>query len=126
MHVLDEAVQIHPNAWWWVKADGCDLISGLAESTKGVWHGDVDLNDGDLKKQYDVYQNRLLEVGSIKMRSDRVALCAQLTSHANAIKKDMEFLRTGIYVSYMYSGTPQCGLPEMQKPLYSGHFFCII
>lgn len=45
--MLDEAVQSHPNAGWWVKkADGTDLVSGLGESIRGEWSGDVDLNDG--------------------------------------------------------------------------------
>ena len=32
--VLDEASRTHPNVWWWIKADGCDLVEGLGESTK--------------------------------------------------------------------------------------------
>ena len=43
--VLEEAAHAHPNAWWWIKADGADLLSGLGESVKGEWSGDVDLND---------------------------------------------------------------------------------
>ena len=46
--MLDEAAKHHPNPWWWLKADGCDITSGLAESMRGVWTGDVDLNDGGL------------------------------------------------------------------------------
>ena len=49
VHVLDEARKHHPNAWWWVKADGCDLVSGLAESVSEIWHGDVDWNNGELE-----------------------------------------------------------------------------
>ena len=49
-HVLDEGAKHHRDSWWWVKADGCDLISGLAESTRGIWSGDVDVNDGALDK----------------------------------------------------------------------------
>ena len=49
VHVLDEACKHHPHAWWWVKADGCDLVSGLAESVSEIWHGDVDLNNGELE-----------------------------------------------------------------------------
>ena len=46
----------NPNAWWWLKADGCDLVKGLKESVKLQWSGDVDLNDGCLQKQYDEYK----------------------------------------------------------------------
>ena len=49
VHVLDEVRKHHPNAWWWVKAGGCDLVSGLAESVSEIWHGDVDLNNGELE-----------------------------------------------------------------------------
>ncbi len=34
---------MHPNEWWWTKADGADLVSGLGTSVKGIWSGDVDL-----------------------------------------------------------------------------------
>ena len=48
--VLDEGAKHHRDSWWWVKADDCDLISGLAESTRGIWSGDVEVNDGALDK----------------------------------------------------------------------------
>lgn len=46
--MLDEASKHHPNTWWWLKADGCDVVSGLAESMRGTWSGYVDLNNGDV------------------------------------------------------------------------------
>ena len=52
-------LQSHPTAWWWLKADGCDLVKGLKESVKLQWSGDVDLNDGQLQKQYEEYVSRL-------------------------------------------------------------------
>ena len=53
MSVLDEAAKLHPDTWWWVKADGVDLVCGLGESMRGIWsaHGDVDLADGSLQKE---------------------------------------------------------------------------
>lgn len=57
--VLDEAAKTHPNSWWWLKTDGCDVTEGLMESTKLVWNGDVDLNDGKLLQQYEAYRTRL-------------------------------------------------------------------
>ena len=39
MEVLREAKRVHPDAWWWVKADGCDIVGGLKES---IWSGDID------------------------------------------------------------------------------------
>ena len=38
---LDEAAQAHPESWWWLKTDGCDIVKGLKESTKLQWSGDV-------------------------------------------------------------------------------------
>ena len=57
--VLDEACRTHPNAWWWIKTDGCDLVSGLCESTKLEWSGDIDLNDGQLQKMHENYRQYL-------------------------------------------------------------------
>ena len=34
--VFAEAAACDPDARWWVKADGCDVVKGLCESTKGV------------------------------------------------------------------------------------------
>ena len=40
-NVLDEGAKHHRDSWWWVKADGCDLISGLAESTRGICYAQL-------------------------------------------------------------------------------------
>jgi len=32
--VLDEAAKQNPDAWWWIKADGCDINKGLKESSR--------------------------------------------------------------------------------------------
>ena len=48
--MLDDAYRSAPNTWWWVKADGVDVVKGLCESVRGVWSGDVDLNDGKLEQ----------------------------------------------------------------------------
>ena len=29
---LEEAHKIHPASRWWIKADGCDIVSGPGES----------------------------------------------------------------------------------------------
>ena len=50
---------VHPDSWWWVKADGVDLVPGLGESMRREWSGDVDLNDGSLQEQYNAYIQRL-------------------------------------------------------------------
>ena len=70
-----------PNATWWIKADGCDVIASLEESMDLAWNGDVDLGDGEcqqLHNQYLLQQSELqhltltsLEKGAIK----RSVLC---------------------------------------------------
>lgn len=49
---------VHPDSWWWVKADGVDLVPGVGKSMR-EWSGDVDLNDGSLQEQYNAYIQRL-------------------------------------------------------------------
>ena len=50
--VLDEVVNHHPDTWWWLKADDCDIVKGLAESMNEIWSGDINHNDGNLERQY--------------------------------------------------------------------------
>ena len=73
-----------------MKADGCDLISGLAESTRGIWSGDVDLNDGALDKQYQEYNSRLLTIKNLK--SSNANLINQLDDQVQQLKINMELL----------------------------------
>jgi len=39
-----------------LKADGCNIVKGLKESTKLQWSGDVDLANGALEEQYKAYK----------------------------------------------------------------------
>ena len=80
--VLEEATCAHPNAWWWIKADGVDLLSGLGESVKGEWSGDVDLNDGSTQQLYKSYRKQLDFLDGISVKVDDCNL-----------KRDIEMLR---------------------------------
>ena len=93
---MNEAAKFHANTWWWLKADACDLVSGLLESMRGVWSGDIDLNDGGLDKQYENYKGRLSCIQSLKIRdaSDRDGLHTQLNTIAQQVKDDLQFLHT--------------------------------
>ena len=84
----------HPTAWWWLKADGCDLVKGLKESVKLQWSGDVDLNDGQLQKQYEEYVSRLESV----KKAGLVPECAsnELTHILEDITKDLQYVQSGI------------------------------
>ena len=57
--VLDEATSVHPNSWWWIKADGCDLVSGLTGSVSGEWSGDINLNPEVLEKLFKEYKEHI-------------------------------------------------------------------
>ena len=59
MATLDEGVRLLPDAVWWLKADGVDVLPGLGESVRKQWSGDVDLNDGQVKHMHDAYLKRL-------------------------------------------------------------------
>ena len=93
MNVLDEAARCNPDAWWWLKADGCDIVKGLKESAKQQWSGDIDLNDGSLQKKYESYIKRLemAEVVGKNMGNARKDLADVL----NDINKDLEFIQSG-------------------------------
>ena len=94
---MDEAHRTHPNAWWWVKADGCDLVSGVCESTKLEWSGDVDLNDGDLQKLYEVYRRRLAFIVGVGV-GDRVTpalIVDDLSTCSHQLAEYMLFISKG-------------------------------
>lgn len=97
--VLDEAARSCPNSWWWLKADGCDLVKGLKESVKLQWSGDVDLNDGDLQKQYSEYKNRLQSVERAGLVQDNA--CADFKSILQDLTKDLEFIQSGKIYTYV-------------------------
>ena len=67
--MLDVAASVYPNSWFWVKVDGVDVVAGLVESLRLQWSGDVDLNDGELSKQYQLYRSRLAFVGALTSTS---------------------------------------------------------
>ena len=95
--MLDEAARHHPDSWWWLKADGCDVITELSKSTRGVWSGDVDWNDGALQDQFKLYKDRLSRVTDIKLSNDRERLLRQLAAIAHELQEDLVYLHTGIY-----------------------------
>lgn len=45
--------------------DGCDLVSGLQESVRLQWNGDIDFGDGDIQLMHNMYLSRLKRVDMI-------------------------------------------------------------
>ena len=39
MAALDELVSLNPNAQWWIKGSGTDIVKGLCQSVSGQWSG---------------------------------------------------------------------------------------
>ena len=99
MNVLDEAAKHNPDAWWWLKADGCDINKGLKETAKLEWSGDVDLTDGSLIVKYTNYR-KFLEM------AENFGLCdgnivQELDDVAANINEDLELLQAGMYLGDM-------------------------
>ena len=91
--MLDEAARTHPGSWWWIKADGADLVSGLGESVTGVWSGDVDLTDGALVRARKLYDQQLQFMGQLgKHNTDSTAIAQDLTKAESHFCDDVEFI----------------------------------
>ena len=83
--------------WWWIKGDGCDVVKGICESTKGEWSGDVDLNDGSLQRLYQQFRGRLqwTEGIGLQQRSNRDTIKSDLNVAMQHSLNDMEFIQAG-------------------------------
>lgn len=89
--MLDEAAEMHPNSWWWIKGDGVDLQSGLGESMRKKWSGDVDLNDGKLQEHYASYMEELSFIQNLDV-TDRKKLLEDLCSVSANTVQHLEFV----------------------------------
>ena len=57
-----------PKGRWWIKADACDIKSGIRESMEHKWSGDVDMGDGQVEKQHKAYIERLEYITEITQK----------------------------------------------------------
>ena len=62
---------------------------------KGIWSGDVNLNDGELEKQYKEYQDRLSLIMSLELSPNHGEFLGQLTSVLRQLKEDVVYLLAG-------------------------------
>ena len=97
--MLDEATSVHPNSWWWIKADGCDLVKGLTESVNREWSGDVNLYPEALEKLFTEYKERVkfLDGLELKDRVSSVTVQGDLVTVKEQIINDIKF-RSGRYL----------------------------
>ena len=66
------------------------MLKGLKESVKLKWSGDVDLNDGQLQKQYEEYLNRLESVKKAALVPERAS--SELTHILEDTVKDLKYV----------------------------------
>ena len=83
---LDQLKQT--NGRFWIKIDGTDIKTALMESARRVWNGDIDMNDGELKKLRERYENHLTDVDKFS-KSGCQDLQINGTKLINMFKNDM-------------------------------------
>lgn len=84
---IEQAAAQLPGSRWWIKSDGCDVVSGLMVSMKNMWNGDVDFSDGLLQKQYSDYLKRLEFIDNLSV-CDEIMLISNLQNVAVQLKED--------------------------------------
>lgn len=92
---MDEVLAVAPEGTsWWIKGDACDVVSGLGESVKGVWSGDVDVNDGKLQLLYEQYCNRRKSASLLGCPNpaDREAVIKGLCEEKKNLETDLDFI----------------------------------
>ena len=102
---IEEAHRVHPSASWWVKADGCDIVSGLEESVRLEWNGDVDMGTGELQVMYQDYMGRLERIRSMRDRGIQDSLRVLLHEKVD-LTEDLDYISQG-KTSFIHS-TAKC------------------
>ena len=83
MATIDHAVEVHPEAKWWIKADGCDIVSGLEESVRLEWNGDADYVTEAVQELYHMYRTRLSAIDMLCMNQSIVDRRPALKVHVH-------------------------------------------
>ena len=94
--MLKKLAAVNPNARWYIKGDGTDVVKGLWESVSGEWSGDMDLNDGKLSQLYKESQDRLAWVKCIGIGNITTEqIKEQLTKALEDNSGDLAFVTSG-------------------------------
>ena len=98
MLLLDAASNSNPGAYWWLKGDGCDKVTGLRESVRLEWSGDVDLDTGELQQTYTSYRELLgfVDMIGIGDNGQHSTIVSHLQRCLQILKEDKEFILKGI------------------------------
>ena len=94
--MLEKLISLSPDACWWIKGDGTDVVKGLWQSASGEWSGDVDLNDGKLHQQFVTLCERKERINRIGMQESLEAIRTELTSVVDTVKEDLHFITSGM------------------------------
>ena len=70
------------------------MVKGLKESVKLKWSGDVDLNDGELQEQYNIYIGRLESVKKAGLVQEHASV--ELKRISEDLAKDLQYVQSGI------------------------------
>ena len=63
---------------------------------RGIWSGDVNLNDGDLEQQFEEYQRRIEDIKGLQLvTSDREGMYLHLDSVLQPLNADLDFIHSG-------------------------------
>lgn len=92
---FEQLKDANPNGRFWLKLDATDLKGGLMESYKGVWNGDVDLGDGQVKELRRAYDGRVSLVGTVAAIGNRGNLEMELRKCVDSLDDDIHFLEEG-------------------------------
>lgn len=103
LKMLETAQSASPDCNWWLKGDGCDLVEGLGESTRLIWSGDVDLNDGKREELYKTYRSLLDFIGSLTINDDAIV---NLNKCSAILLQEKEFLVKGMYYILILAKKP--------------------
>ena len=90
--MLDEEAKAHPFTYWWLKADGADVVGGLCESVRGEWSGDIDLADGNLKRARNQYLGRIRLNDLIGKDVNRMSLLPDFEAEEQRMTMDSDYV----------------------------------
>jgi len=94
---------LNPDACWWIKGDGTDVVKGLWHSAIGEWFGDVDLDDGKLQQQFTEFCQRKEKVKVIGIMQESVEeIKSELTLVVDTVEDDLQFISSGMLLCRIY------------------------
>lgn len=98
VEALKSAKRRNPNGRWWIKADARDMRTGVMESMRHEWSGDVDLGDGQLNTLHQRYMALLDFVKGIGLnrRISFAEIVKDLRQLMGTLQDDSVFLDVGL------------------------------